>query len=382
MDKASKSKIVIATGLYPPESGGPATFAKLAEDNLSRFGYDVEVLPFSEVRKYPKVIRHIVYFFKLLKLSKRSDLILALDPVSVGLPAMFVAKVTRKPFIVRLGGDYAWEQGKQRFGVTCSLDYFHSLEKKPLGLKVFQKIQSTVVKNADKAIAPSQYLKSIIVRWGISADKIEVVHSVSYLENRTENSSDILDKLSIEDERQVVLSVSRLVPWKGFLKLIDVVQSLKETHPNILLLIGGDGPQFEALQQKIDVDKLHDHVRLLGRLRREEIEALSARANVFALNTEYEGFSHLLIECMQLGMPIVTTNVGGNPELVKHNETGLLVPYNDATALQKAISVVIDDSFLANTFRENGRKHVQNFTIEKSLSRLDEVLQGVLNSKI
>jgi glycosyltransferase involved in cell wall biosynthesis len=372
-------KILIATGLYPPESGGPATFAKLVADKLGP-AYDITVVPFATVRQYPKLIRHVVYFYRLWRAGSQADVLLALDPVSVGLPARCVAAVRNLPFIVRLGGDYAWEQGRQRFGVTCSLDEFANQKSLPLGVRFLQAIQTSVVKAADRVIAPSEYLKSIIARWGISPEKIEVIYSVSYLTGREATGTDT--NFALAEASPVLLSIGRLVPWKGFSVLIDVVNELRHQYPNILLLIGGDGPEHEALQAKITTLQLTSHVRLLGRLERSEIEVLSQSVDLFVLNTEYEGFSHLLAECMELGLPIVTTKVGGNPELVVPGETGELVPYNDHTALMSAITELVANPEKRHAYKTAAKERVKEFSQERSLERVREVIASVLQTNV
>src|SRR3989344_2242944 len=103
-------KVLIATGLYPPEIGGPATYSKCLEELLPAQGIKVAVLPFSRVRRWPKVVRHIAYFFLVLREGYRTDAVYAQDPVSVGLPAFFGAFLMRKPFFLKVVGDYAWEQ--------------------------------------------------------------------------------------------------------------------------------------------------------------------------------------------------------------------------------------------------------------------------------
>src|SRR3990167_7909869 len=105
-------RIVIATPLYPPEIGGPATYAKLLFEGLPEKGIEVELVKFSDVRHLPKIIRHIAYFLRVLKAARNANVVLALDPVSVGLPAMKAAQKARKPFVVKIVGDYAWEQGQ------------------------------------------------------------------------------------------------------------------------------------------------------------------------------------------------------------------------------------------------------------------------------
>src|SRR3989338_1641940 len=124
-------KLVIATPLYPPEIGGPATYSRLLEEGLPMKGIEVELVKFSEVRHLQKLIRHYVYYRRVLKAARGADAVLALDPVSVGLPAMWAAKRAKKPFVVKIVGDYAWEQGRQRFGVEAELDDFVQTETGP-----------------------------------------------------------------------------------------------------------------------------------------------------------------------------------------------------------------------------------------------------------
>src|SRR3989344_3373366 len=105
-------RLVIATPLYPPEVGGPATYVQELETGLPSRSIDVTVVKFSDVRRWylPKLVRHYVYYRRVLQEAKNADLVLALDPVSVGLPAMKAARKAGKPFVVKIVGDYAWEQ--------------------------------------------------------------------------------------------------------------------------------------------------------------------------------------------------------------------------------------------------------------------------------
>ena len=168
-------KIVIATPLYPPEIGGPATYAKLLEDGLLAKGVEVELVKFSEVRHLPKIIRHYVYYRLILKAARSADVILALDPVSVGLPAMYAARKARKPFVVKIVGDYAWEQGQQRFGVKQSLDEFVMTKDVPFPVHLLKLIQTRVARSATRIIVPSEYMKGILIKWEITKEKIFVI---------------------------------------------------------------------------------------------------------------------------------------------------------------------------------------------------------------
>src|SRR3989344_5996165 len=126
-------RILIATGLYPPEIGGPATDAKLFEERLPRYGIEGAGVSFKTVRHLPLIIRHIAYGWKVSRAARSADLILVQDSVSTGLPVAIASFFGGKKFIIRVPGDYAWEQGTQRFGVRESLDDF---QKRTYGLPV------------------------------------------------------------------------------------------------------------------------------------------------------------------------------------------------------------------------------------------------------
>ena len=102
---------------------------------------------------------------------------------------------------------------------------------------------------------------------------------------------------------------------------------------------------------------------------------------MFILNTEYEGFSHLLVECMQLSLPVITTNVGGNPELVQHDMSGYLVEYNNKQEIHHAIVKLLEDEHLRNRYVAEAKKRLQEFSKEKSVQRVRAVLEDVINNR-
>ncbi|HYC34721.1 MAG TPA: hypothetical protein VEC13_03230, partial [Candidatus Paceibacterota bacterium] len=154
MANRKKTRVLIATGIYPPDIGGPATYSKLLFDELPKKGFSVRVLSFGEVRRFPKVVRHFLYFFKLFLKAFKSDFIFAQDAVSVGFPSLLVSKILNKKFLIRVPGDHAWEQGTQRFGITDSIDDFQN-KKYNQKVEFLRKIQKFVVSHADVVIIPS-----------------------------------------------------------------------------------------------------------------------------------------------------------------------------------------------------------------------------------
>lgn len=318
-------RVLIVTGLFPPDIGGPATYSKILAEELPKHGVAVEVLSFGSVRQMLKFIRHLVYFFKVLRLGRKADVIFAQDPISVGLPSMLAAKILHKKFILKIVGDYAWEQGVQRFGVKELLDIFLLKKNYPWQVRLLRWFEKLVAEKADKIITPSEYLKSVIVKWGIDAKKIFVVY----------NAVDFkpVDPIKHNDERWIV-SVGRLVPWKGFDTLIEIMPDLlKETSGFKLKVVGG-GPELKSLKLKVESKKLESAVELLGDLPHEKTLAYIASADVFILNSGYEGFSHVLVEAHNQGVPVLASRAGGNDEMVAGDA---LFEYNNKDEIKEKV---------------------------------------------
>ena len=332
-------KILLAAGIFPPDIGGPATYAQMLDEELPKAGIDVTVVPYGLVRSLPKAIRHLAYMRLLWKESKGCSVIYALDPMSVGVPARIVAVLKRKKFVVRLGGDYAWEQGVQRYGINDTLDeYTAHHSSQPLPVRLMAWLQTFVVKGARVVIVPSKYMQGIVCSWGIPPEKIRVIYSA-------------LHPLAPLDARQilrddflftglVISSVARLTPWKGMRTLIELVAERKIRGEVITLVIGGDGPERHSLEKLANTLGVSKQVRFVGALTRDAMAAVVYASDIFILNTAYEGLSHQLLEVMDIGTPIITTNIGGNPELLTDGVEGILVSVNDREAIDIAISKI------------------------------------------
>lgn len=373
-------KLLLAASLYPPETRGPAIFAGQLVEHLEERGARVEVVKFRDVRALPPVARHFMYFFKLLVNGWKSDVVLALDPVSVGLPALFTSWLLGAKFVLRAGGDYAWEQGVQRYGVSELLDEFVKKDKSsyPRRLEFLWKLQCFVAQRADALVVPSEYLKSIALAWGADVKRISVVSSVAKEASLSLEKRDTRQRVGWGREA-VVFSIGQLVPWKGFPALIEAAGSLRREFPGIRLIIAGGGDQ-RTLRAQAQAAGFDPQTVFLGELPNVILRDLVGAADVFALNTAYEGLSHALVEVMHAGVPIVTTPVGGNPELIEDHRTGLLVPFNDEPALAAAIRELLKNKSLALKLAAAAKAKVAGFTPKVSMQKWETLLKTVCKS--
>ena len=365
-------KLVIATPLYPPEIGGPATYTKLLEEGLPPRGVGVTLVKFSEVRHLPKIVRHFAYFFRARRALKSADILLALDPVSVGLPACLAALSCKKPFVVKIVGDYAWEQGRQRFGVTVSLDEFIKTKRVPFFVWLLRRVETGVARRARGVIVPSKYLREVIVAWGISPQKIHIIYNAAPIPAEVGTVPSTVEALP----RPLVVSIGRLVPWKNIESVIDAVAMLRVDGIFASLGVVGDGPERARLATSAS-EALTNAYIFTGLLSHSDASAVLRSADVFVLNSTYEGLSHILIEALSLGVPIVATRAGGNAEVVTDEENGILVPVGDVQALARALARVLTDKAPAARLRRAAEQPHNRFSTDAMLDGTMSVLETI-----
>lgn len=370
----TEKRITIAAGLFPPDIGGPATYSKSLVDALPQNRIGVRIAYFGAVRHLPRIVRHIAYGVRLIIISRGSDMIFAQDPVSVGLPALIVAKALRIRFVLKIVGDYAWEQGSQRFGVSDPLDEFL---KNKYGWKVelLRGLQKWSASRAHAIIVPSEYLRDVVAQWGIVRERITVIYNAFDPPASILSKDEARRKLGISGT--MLVSVGRLVPWKGFEAVIEVVRKLRADVPDsdIRLRIIGDGPMY--VEDLIRANELGLVIQWMGSLSHEDVLTSLIAGDIFILNTKYEGLSHTLLEAMALGIPICTTRAGGNTELIRDGENGLFFDWNDVDQMRAAVMRLVRDPDLARALAGRAQEKARSFSSERMLHKTITLLKDV-----
>ena len=361
-------KIVLATPLYPPQGGGPATYARLLVEHSSD---TIVLVKFSDVQNLPKVFRHVAYFFKVFAVARSADVVFALDPVSTGFPTFLAASVARKPFVVKIVGDYAWEQGRQRFGIIVDLDRFVRVGRVPFPVAFLRSIQTYVARRANRIIVPSHYLEKIVLAWGIPAEKISVIYNSIEIPELKEGQR------APERNSNIILTVARLVPWKGVSALIDAVELVRKHIPDAALLVIGDGPDKKKLKEQ-GQRALGNAVTFAGERSHEETLHAMLTSGIFVLNSSYEGLSHVLIEALWSGMPIVATDAGGNTEVIHNGENGIIVPVMDTRGLADELIRLMKDEDLRGRLGEHAASSSHRFSVPVMISLTHELLAACL----
>jgi len=237
----------------------------------------------------------------------------------------------------------------------------------PLKNNYFSKIKYR--KDIDMIIAISKGVKKVLVSSGIDKKKIKVVPSgIDYTPFENVSSKDYLHReLGFNKDDFLVGIVAHLADHKGHKYLIEAAGILKKKAPSIKLIIVGKGPLRIELDQQVKKLGVEDIVLFLGF--REDVPQIMASLDLFVLSSYLEGLGTSIMDAMASHLPVVATEVGGIPELVTHEKTGLLVPPKNPAALAEAILRIYKDRKLAYYFGENGYKLVHEKYSSRAMAK-------------
>jgi glycosyltransferase involved in cell wall biosynthesis len=172
--------------------------------------------------------------------------------------------------------------------------------------------------------------------------------------------------------RRFVLGVGRVVDKKGFDLLIDAF-ALLEGHPDLGLVIGGDGPALEELRHRVSALGLDERIVFPGTLSRAQVAWAMANAEVFVMPSRIEPFGIVALEGLAAGCPVIVSSRGGAGEVIRDGQEGLVVDPFDSGALLGAVQRVLGDPTLRKRLIENGRARVRDFAWDKIADRYLEV---------
>jgi glycosyltransferase involved in cell wall biosynthesis len=373
-------KIFVAAGIFHPESGGPATYLyRLLPELLAR-GHEVRVLAFGDdpVAEYPYPLRRIPrrrlprrmlhYARAAWPEVRRADLVFI---NSLGLP---LVGDSHRPRVLKVVGDLAWERAVNKGWIspTEDIDAFQHRRYDPR-VQLVQAQRAREVRRVDRVIVPSQYLRAMVIGWGAPPENVQVIYNAlaPHATATALGPAEVRDRLRLGDG-PLLLTVARLVPWKGIDHLLRAVTRL----PDVRLLVAGDGPDEARLRALAASEGVADRVTFLGRVHHERLALYYRAADYFVLYSGYEGLPHVVLESLLAGTPVIASDKGGNPEVVRHGENGLLVPYIDVDALAATLDQALSGDIRARLAARTG-EGLDRFDwptlVETTISALEEV---------
>jgi teichuronic acid biosynthesis glycosyltransferase TuaC len=203
---------------------------------------------------------------------------------------------------------------------------------------------------AARVFSVSDSLRSLAIELGTNAAKTEVVgNGVDLTRFHPVDRNAARSRYGIPHHAQVLISVGGLVERKGMHRVIECLPVLLTRHPDLHYLIVGGGSPEGDLRAELDAQVkqlgLATRVHFLGALPPDELKWPLSAADVFVLATRNEGWANVFLEAMACGLPVISTDVGGNAEVVCSDQLGSIVPFGDAAALQRALDAALDKTW-------------------------------------
>ena len=216
------------------------------------------------------------------------------------------------------------------------------------------------VRGATHVFSVSDSLRRLLLREGVAPAHVEVVgNGVDLARFQRLPQADARRRLGIADGVPVLVSVGGLVPRKGFHRVIERLPALVARHPGLrYLIVGGASPEGDngaELRRQVAALGVQAHVVFTGPLPPEQLSVPLSAADVFVLATANEGWANVFLEAMACGLPVVTTDVGGNAEVVSAPHLGRIVPFGDGAALEAALSQALQQPWDRDRIVEHAR---------------------------
>jgi glycosyltransferase involved in cell wall biosynthesis len=376
-------RIILPTGIFPPDIGGPASYVPRIAAALAARGHSVEVVtladdpatggafpfPVRRIRRGKARIPRMIETIQAVRaLARAADLIYA---NGLFIEAAIAAALAGKPLVMKVVGDWAWERARNQGAGSGTPEEFQSRRQTPRW-EMVKWIRSATTRRADRIIAPSRYLANMISGWGIPANKIMTVYNA--VDAFPEPSRVSLPPFS----GSTLITAARLVRWKGIDTLIEWVSGRRDLR----LIVVGDGPERSNLEALATKTGAAERVIFTGGVSRPQVLAYLEASDLFVLNSRYEGLPHVILEAFAAGLPVVATSVGGIPEVVESEHNGILVPAGRMELMAAAIDRVLSKPGLREALAKSGRQTVEKkFSWEALVAQTEGVLIDTLPGK-
>jgi glycosyltransferase involved in cell wall biosynthesis len=280
------------------------------------------------------------------------------------------AVAARRPFVVKLTADPAFERSRRRGIVEGNVDEFQAGGGGPQAW-LLRRVRDAELRRAAHVFCPSAYLRDLAVTWGVPADRVSV------LPNPSPPAGELADREELKRRFDVngatLAFAGRLTAQKSLhVAVEDVAQA-----EGVVLLIAGEGPDRGPLERLAAELGIGDRVRFLGPQPRRAVLELFRAADAAVLSSSWENFPHTVVEALTVGTPVLATRAGGVAEVVHDGENGLLVDGGDPGTLAAAIRRFFGDAELRERLRAAAGPSVAEYAPERILSQLEQTLQRV-----
>ncbi|MEL7002742.1 MAG: glycosyltransferase family 4 protein, partial [Bacteroidota bacterium] len=210
----------------------------------------------------------------------------------------------------------------------------------------------------------------------INKDRCVTVYSgVDLTKFDVKPSFSIRKKYNISEGMSIIGNTSALADHKDYYTFIDTARALLDLGRKVHFFILGDGPMKEEIQEYVSNKKLKGHITFTGFV--DNVPEWLKQFDVFLITSKTEGLGTSIIDALACEIPVVATKAGGIPELVIHEQTGLLAEVRDVSQLTTYVQKVLDDLSLRNELVKNGLEHVKLFSKENTARETSEIYDSI-----
>ena len=372
--------VLIVTGIWPPDVGGPASHAPELAAFLQSRGHGVEVVTTADVppeprgypvravpRRYRSGVRHYRGAALVHQRARENDVVYTTG--MFGRSALG-ATLARRPYVLKLTADPAFERSRRRGLVGGDVDEFQQTHVGP-AVAALRLARDVELRRAAHVFCPSTYLRQLAISWGVEPSRISVLP----------NPAPPVPELPSRDELKrafglngaTIAFAGRLTAQKSLSRALEAVRAAD----GVRLVIAGDGPDRATLEAQAERLGLDDRVRFLGAQPRERVVELFHAADATILTSSWENFPHTVVEALAVGTPVLAMEAGGVGEVVEDGVNGLLVPAGDTSALAEAVRRYFGDADLRDGLRSRAAASVDDLSAERIFGELEATLVRV-----
>ena len=382
-------RVLLTSPVFPPDLGGPAVYVPSLGRFLVERGHEVKVVAFCSdpapagypfevvaIPRGPLPARYLKAFFAVLREARDADVVYVQEHLA--LLHVLAARLRRAPVVIRIMVDGAWEIAHRKG--WCGDDDIVTFQERSYGWKVAltRALQRTWWRWSAHIVACSEFLRQILIRHhGVPPQKVQRIFNAYHgpaVDSVSQSREEARRELGLDPGKRHALTICRLMGWKG---VDGILRAMRELPDDVVLLIAGDGDMEQPWRRLADELGLGDRARFLGNVPHARIPLWIRAADLFVLNSRYEGLSHTLLEVKALGTPIVASRVCGNPEVVEDGVDGLLVDPRDPARLATAMRRLLDDPALGERFVREGLARAGRFSREATFAQVEEALARV-----
>ena len=363
-------RIVLMTGIWPPDVGGPATHGPDLARFLVERGHEVRAVTMGDAepterpcpvdvvpRRLPFPVRYGLVAARSGIAARGADVLYASATYAAAAAASLGS---RRPLVVKLVSDPAYERAVRYRLFGGTLEDFQAAAGGRV--EALRRVRTAALRRAATIVVPSAYLAAIARTWGLDAQRVVV------LPNPAPEQGDVAP---VALEPRTLVFAGRLTRQKGLDTALAAVAAL----PDVRLALVGDGPERGRLEERVAARGLDGRVAFLGARPRAEVLELLAGADAALLSSDWENLPHAAVEALAVGTPVVATAVGGVPEVVRDGENGLLVAPGDPEALAGAIVRLLDEPGLRERLAAAARPSVEPLARDRVYGELERILR-------